>query len=116
MLGTLESTDILACRPVLTRGSCILAKSHNVDVHVGTRMRQRRTLLGIMQSKVGDAALIASVRLIICLLNASKLCQFVAVVGSFYPLPARPWRGMTGDTVADMPCGALVDGAGVASL
>src|SRR6202165_1223824 len=32
-----------------------MAKSHTVDVHVGTRMRQRRTLLGMSQSKVGDA-------------------------------------------------------------
>src|SRR5258708_23755034 len=32
-----------------------MAKSHPVDVHVGARMRQRRTLLGMSQSKVGDA-------------------------------------------------------------
>src|SRR5258708_23296436 len=32
-----------------------MAKSHTVDVHVGTRMRQRRPLLGMSQSKVGDA-------------------------------------------------------------
>jgi transcriptional regulator with XRE-family HTH domain len=32
-----------------------MAKSHTVDVHIGTRMRQRRTLLGMSQSKVGDA-------------------------------------------------------------
>jgi transcriptional regulator with XRE-family HTH domain len=32
-----------------------MAKSHNVDVHVGARMRQRRSLLGMSQTKVGDA-------------------------------------------------------------
>ena len=32
-----------------------MAKSHNVDVHVGTRMRQRRTLLAMSQTKLGDA-------------------------------------------------------------
>ena len=32
-----------------------MTKSHPVDVHVGSRMRQRRTLLGMSQSKVGDA-------------------------------------------------------------
>lgn len=32
-----------------------MAKSHNVDVHVGTRMRQRRALLGMSQSKVGES-------------------------------------------------------------
>jgi transcriptional regulator with XRE-family HTH domain len=32
-----------------------MAKSHAVDVHVGARMRQRRTLLGMSQSKLGDA-------------------------------------------------------------
>ena len=32
-----------------------MAKTHNVDVHVGARMRQRRTLLGMSQSKLGDA-------------------------------------------------------------
>ncbi|MDP2375859.1 helix-turn-helix domain-containing protein [Reyranella sp.] len=29
--------------------------SHRVDVHVGVRMRQRRNLLGMSQTKVGDA-------------------------------------------------------------
>ena len=28
---------------------------HPVDVHVGTRVRQRRTLLGMSQEKLGDA-------------------------------------------------------------
>jgi transcriptional regulator with XRE-family HTH domain len=32
-----------------------MSKSHPVDIHVGSRMRQRRTLLGMSQSKVGDA-------------------------------------------------------------
>jgi len=32
-----------------------MAKTHNVDVHVGARMRQRRTLLGMSQTKLGDA-------------------------------------------------------------
>lgn len=32
-----------------------MAKSHPVDVHVGTRMRQRRTLLGMSQTKLGNA-------------------------------------------------------------
>ncbi len=32
-----------------------MAKSHNVDVHVGLRMRQRRSLLGMSQTAVGDA-------------------------------------------------------------
>jgi transcriptional regulator with XRE-family HTH domain len=32
-----------------------LAKSHNVDVHVGARMRQRRALVGMSQTKLGDA-------------------------------------------------------------
>ena len=32
-----------------------MARSHAVDVHVGARMRQRRTLLGMSQSKLGDA-------------------------------------------------------------
>jgi transcriptional regulator with XRE-family HTH domain len=32
-----------------------MPRSHPVDVHVGGRMRQRRTLLGMSQTKVGDA-------------------------------------------------------------
>ena len=32
-----------------------MARSHPVDVHVGARMRQRRTLLGMSQTKLGDA-------------------------------------------------------------
>ena len=32
-----------------------MAKSHPVDIHVGQRMRQRRTLLGMSQSAVGTA-------------------------------------------------------------
>ena len=32
-----------------------MAKSHSVDVHVGTRVRQRRSLLGMSQTKLGDA-------------------------------------------------------------
>ena len=32
-----------------------MARSHPVDVHVGARMRQRRTLLGMSQTKVGEA-------------------------------------------------------------
>ena len=32
-----------------------MAKTHTVDVHVGARMRQRRTLLGMSQTKLGDA-------------------------------------------------------------
>jgi transcriptional regulator with XRE-family HTH domain len=32
-----------------------LAKFHTVDVHVGARMRQRRTLLAMSQTKLGDA-------------------------------------------------------------
>lgn len=32
-----------------------MAKSHPVDAHVGTRMRQRRTLLGMSQTKLGEA-------------------------------------------------------------
>ena len=32
-----------------------MAKAQLVDVHVGNRMRQRRTLLGMSQSKVGEA-------------------------------------------------------------
>ena len=32
-----------------------MARSHPVDVHVGSRMRQRRTLLGMSQEKLGTA-------------------------------------------------------------
>ena len=32
-----------------------MARSHPVDVHVGARMRQRRTLMGMSQTKLGDA-------------------------------------------------------------
>ncbi|WP_246158944.1 helix-turn-helix domain-containing protein [Reyranella soli] len=32
-----------------------MAKFHPVDLHVGTRIRQRRTLLAMTQSKLGDA-------------------------------------------------------------
>jgi transcriptional regulator with XRE-family HTH domain len=32
-----------------------MAKSHPVDVHVGARMRQRRSLLGMSQTAVGTA-------------------------------------------------------------
>src|SRR5712671_7409467 len=32
-----------------------MGKSHAVDIHVGARMRQRRTLLGMSQTKLGDA-------------------------------------------------------------
>ncbi|MDP1962827.1 MAG: helix-turn-helix transcriptional regulator [Reyranella sp.] len=37
------------------KGPIFLTKSHPVDVHVGSRIRRRRTLLGMSQSKVGDA-------------------------------------------------------------
>src|SRR5262245_31431626 len=42
-------------RETTIQGDPIMAKSHTVDVHVGARMRQRRTLLGMSQSKLGDA-------------------------------------------------------------
>ena len=32
-----------------------MPRSHPVDAHVGSRMRQRRSLLGMSQTKVGDA-------------------------------------------------------------
>lgn len=32
-----------------------MSRSHPVDVHVGTRLRQRRTLLGMSQTKLGQA-------------------------------------------------------------
>jgi transcriptional regulator with XRE-family HTH domain len=32
-----------------------MARSHTVDTHVGARMRQRRSLLGMSQTAVGDA-------------------------------------------------------------
>ena len=32
-----------------------MARSHPVDTHVGARMRQRRTLLGMSQTKLGDS-------------------------------------------------------------
>ena len=32
-----------------------MAKFHEVDLHVGTRIRQRRSLLGMSQTKVGEA-------------------------------------------------------------
>jgi transcriptional regulator with XRE-family HTH domain len=32
-----------------------MVRDHTVDIHVGERMRQRRVLLGMSQSKVGDA-------------------------------------------------------------
>ena len=32
-----------------------MGKPHPVDVHVGSRVRQRRTLLGMSQEKLGDA-------------------------------------------------------------
>ncbi|MFO1158482.1 MAG: helix-turn-helix transcriptional regulator [Reyranellaceae bacterium] len=32
-----------------------MPKSHTVDVHVGARLRQRRTLLGMSQTKVAEA-------------------------------------------------------------
>ena len=32
-----------------------MAKSHPVDAHVGARMRQRRSLLGMSQTAVGTA-------------------------------------------------------------
>jgi transcriptional regulator with XRE-family HTH domain len=36
-------------------GDCHMAKSHTVDIHVGARLRQRRSLLGMSQTKVGEA-------------------------------------------------------------
>lgn len=33
----------------------IPGKPHPVDIHVGSRVRQRRTLLGLSQEKLGDA-------------------------------------------------------------
>ena len=32
-----------------------MSRSHPVDVHVGARLRQRRTLLGMSQTKVGES-------------------------------------------------------------
>jgi transcriptional regulator with XRE-family HTH domain len=55
-LDQLEDPDISAlpnCK--FNPRKLTLAKSHNVDVHVGARMRQRRALLGMSQSKVGEA-------------------------------------------------------------
>lgn len=39
----------------ITLGGYVLGKSHAVDVHVGARFRQRRSLLGMSQSAVGKA-------------------------------------------------------------
>ncbi len=39
-------------KPLYGRGT---GKPHPIDVHVGARVRQRRTLLGMNQTKLGDA-------------------------------------------------------------
>ena len=39
-------------KPLFGRGT---GKPHPVDVHVGARVRQRRTLLGMNQTKLGEA-------------------------------------------------------------
>ncbi len=39
-------------KPLYGRGT---GKPHPVDVHVGARVRTRRTLLGMSQTKLGDA-------------------------------------------------------------
>src|SRR6201989_1599116 len=50
-----DETSGISCIRAGNCGNLTMAKSHTVDVHVGARMRQRRTLLGMTQSKLGDA-------------------------------------------------------------
>src|SRR5258707_11222325 len=64
--GSIEPSALLPCFTPRSY-SCIaltkshqeepgpMARSHPVDVHVGARMRQRRTLLGMSQEKLGTA-------------------------------------------------------------
>jgi transcriptional regulator with XRE-family HTH domain len=42
-------------RPVRMREGFVVARANPVDVHVGTRVRLRRTLLGMSQEKLGQA-------------------------------------------------------------
>jgi transcriptional regulator with XRE-family HTH domain len=43
------------CYPSVNFKVEFMEKSHPVDVHVGARLRQRRTLLGMSQTTLGDA-------------------------------------------------------------
>src|SRR5881396_1595345 len=51
----LATSDNCATDRGTTTRISTMARSHPVDVHVGARMRQRRTLLGMSQTKVGEA-------------------------------------------------------------
>ena len=44
--------DMAKSKPLYGRGT---GKPHPVDIHVGARVRQRRVLLGMNQTKLGDA-------------------------------------------------------------
>ena len=90
---------------------------HQVDVHVGMRMRQRRTLLGMSQTKLGDAVGLTfqQVQKYECGSNrmgASRLFEFANVlnvpVAYFFeemPTKARPAgpSSRSGRKVRDAP-------------
>ena len=62
-----------------------MARSHPVDVHVGARMRQRRTLLGMSQEKLGTAVGLTFQQIqkyenAVNRINTARLCAIAAAL------------------------------------
>lgn len=55
MIATAKNTEKTATRRQSSRGRTPSGKPNPIDVHVGARVRLRRTLLGMSQEKLGEA-------------------------------------------------------------
>jgi transcriptional regulator with XRE-family HTH domain len=55
MIATAKNTEMTATRRQSSRGRTPSGKPNPIDVHVGGRVRLRRTLLGMSQEKLGEA-------------------------------------------------------------
>jgi transcriptional regulator with XRE-family HTH domain len=55
MIATAKNTEKTATRRQSSRGRTPSGKPNPIDVHVGGRVRLRRTLLGMSQEKLGEA-------------------------------------------------------------
>ena len=55
MIATAKTTEKTATRRQSSRGRTPSGKPNPIDVHVGGRVRLRRTLLGMSQEKLGEA-------------------------------------------------------------
>ena len=84
---------------------------HPVDIHVGTRVRQRRALLGMSQTTLGDAVDLTFQQIQKYeggknRISASRLVEFakvldVPVTHFFEEMPANALRGRSGKNVRE---------------